>query len=196
MNGSPFTSPLRILPSAFNMSRWLPSACSLPATMPGVSEARITTAPAPSPNSTHVVRSFQSNMRDITSAPTTSAVLACPPRMYKSAVFIAYTKPPHTACMSNAALRFFIPSLSCRMQAVLGNTWSGVVVATITRSISSVSIPAAEIARRLACRARSLHISPSAAICRSSIPLRETIQSCEVSTIFSKSKLVNTFAGR
>jgi hypothetical protein len=46
--------------------------------MPGASEASSTTAPAPSPKSTQVPRSFQSRMRENTSAPTTSARLWLP----------------------------------------------------------------------------------------------------------------------
>jgi hypothetical protein len=42
--------------------------------MPGVSDASSTTAPAPSPNSTQVVRSSKSRMRENTSAPITSAL--------------------------------------------------------------------------------------------------------------------------
>ena len=45
---------------------------------PAVSEASSTTAPAPSPKSTQVPRSFQSRMRENTSAPTTSAHLCAP----------------------------------------------------------------------------------------------------------------------
>jgi hypothetical protein len=41
-----------------------PSACSSLARMPGVSLASSTTAPAPSPNSTQVVRSLKSRMRE------------------------------------------------------------------------------------------------------------------------------------
>ena len=39
----------------------------------GFAEASSTTAPAPSPKSTHVARSFMSITRDIVSAPMTSA---------------------------------------------------------------------------------------------------------------------------
>jgi len=46
------------------MLAWLPSACRWVDRMPGVSLAESTTAPAPSPNSTQVVRSFQSRMRE------------------------------------------------------------------------------------------------------------------------------------
>jgi len=45
---------------------------------PGRSLASSTTAPAPSPNNTHVVRSLKSKMREKTSAPTTKAHDAAP----------------------------------------------------------------------------------------------------------------------
>ncbi len=67
----------------------LPSACRSLARMPGVSEASSTTAPAPSPNSTQVVRSLKSRMRENTSAPITSAVLALPVRIIASATVSA-----------------------------------------------------------------------------------------------------------
>ena len=38
----------------------------------------MTVAPAPSPNSTQVVRSVKSSLRESTSAPTTSTVSDCP----------------------------------------------------------------------------------------------------------------------
>jgi hypothetical protein len=53
--------------------------------MPGVWLASSTTAPAPSPNSTQVVRSLKSSRRENTSVPTTSALLAAPVRIIESA---------------------------------------------------------------------------------------------------------------
>ncbi len=53
--------------------------------MPGVSLASSTTAPAPSPNSTQVVRSSKSSSRENTSEPMTSARLALPVRIIASA---------------------------------------------------------------------------------------------------------------
>ena len=58
--------------------------------------------PAPSPNSTQVVRSFQSRMREKVSAPITSARLCEPEARNLSAVATAKTKPAHTACRSKA----------------------------------------------------------------------------------------------
>jgi hypothetical protein len=49
-------------------------------------DADSTTAPAPSPNSTQVVRSLKSRMRENVSAPTTSAVRCWPLRMKLSAI--------------------------------------------------------------------------------------------------------------
>ncbi len=57
--------------------------------MPGVSDASSTTAPAPSPNSTQVVRSLKSRMRENTSAPITSALLAAPVLIMESAMVSA-----------------------------------------------------------------------------------------------------------
>jgi hypothetical protein len=51
--------------------------------------ASSTTAPAPSPNRTQVPRSFQSRMREKTSAPTTRAHLCEPERMNFSAMVSA-----------------------------------------------------------------------------------------------------------
>ena len=87
--------------------------------MPGRSPATSTTAPAPSPNSTQVPRSFQSMMRENTSAPTTSAHFAWPERTNWSAVASPYTKPLHTACTSKAG-QFFTPSFACSRHALLG----------------------------------------------------------------------------
>ena len=64
-------------------------------------------------------------------------------------------KPLHTACTSNTG-QFLMPSLACRMHAVLGKIMSGVVVATMMSPISCGAIPAASIALRLALSARSL----------------------------------------
>jgi hypothetical protein len=50
------------------------------------SPAFTTTAPAPSPNSTQVPRSFQSRMRENVSAPITSAEPAMPPLIMLSAI--------------------------------------------------------------------------------------------------------------
>ena len=69
---------------------------------PSLSTASSTTAPAPSPNSTQVVRSVQSSRREKVSAPITSARLCEPEARNLSAVATANTKPEHTACRSKA----------------------------------------------------------------------------------------------
>lgn len=79
-----------------------------------------------------------------------------PLRMKLSAVAMPYAKPEHTACTSNAAPLFLMPSLFCKRHAVLGNTKSGVDVATMMRSIDCGSMPAAAMAFCEAMSARSL----------------------------------------
>src|SRR5437879_5245125 len=63
----------------------------------GLESARSITAPAPSPNSTAVPRSFQSRIREYTSAPTMRAQRCWPDRIKLSAIASAYTKPLQTA---------------------------------------------------------------------------------------------------
>ena len=83
--GSPRTLPPDTLPGTHKISTCLPSACKSLDRMPGVSEASSTTAPAPSPNNTQVVRSLKSRMRLKTSAPITRARLAAPVWIMESA---------------------------------------------------------------------------------------------------------------
>ena len=87
-NGCPVMPPPDTFPAVLRMCSWLPSACSFAARMPGLSPAASTTAPAPSPNSTQVPRSFQSRIRENTSVPMTSAFVAIPLRIIASAVAI------------------------------------------------------------------------------------------------------------
>jgi len=101
----------------------------------------------------------------------------------------------HTACTSKAA-PWRIPSFFCSRQALDGKTMSGVEVASTMRSMSPGRSPAAASAWRQAASARSLVASPSAATCRSRMPVRETIHSSVVSTIDSRSRLVSVFSGR
>ena len=70
----------RSVPPAGMVRRFasLPSAASDEARTPGSSDGTMTVAPAPSPNSTQVVRSVKSSLRESTSAPTTSTVSDCP----------------------------------------------------------------------------------------------------------------------
>ena len=75
-----------------------------------------------------------------------------------------------------------MPSLCCRMQAVDGNTMSGVEVATMIRSMScGVAAGGLERAARAASSARSLQVTPASAKWRARMPVRSTIQSSEVS---------------
>jgi hypothetical protein len=70
-----------------------------------------------------------------------------------------------------------------------------VTVATITQPISAAVQPARSIASRAAANPISLVVSSSRAMCRSCIPVRETIHSSVVSRIFSKSAFVITRSG-
>ena len=72
---------------------------------------------------------------------------------------------------------------------------SPVTVATMMRSISLASTPANSSARRAAAAAMSEVVSPSAAMWRSLMPVRLTIQGPFVATIFSRSALVRIFKG-
>ena len=69
---------------------------------------------------------------------------------------------------------------------MLGSRKSGVSVPTTTRSMSAASIPAWARARWQATTHMSEVASSGAAKCRSQIPVRCTIHSCEVSTIWAK----------
>ena len=72
---------------------------------------------------------------------------------------------------------------------------SGVMVATMIRSISAAVTPAAAIARRAASSAMSEVVSAGPAIRRSRMPVRVVIHSSEVSTMRSRSALVITRSG-
>ena len=81
-------------------------------------------------------------------------------------------------------------------QAVLGYCISGVTVAQMMRSMSSAEMPAWSMA---ACAARtpmSDEAMSGSAMRRSLMPVRSTIQSLLVSTIFSRSAFVRTRSGR
>ncbi|KAG1531003.1 hypothetical protein G6F50_016953 [Rhizopus delemar] len=117
--------------------------------MPVSSSALSTTAPAPSPNSTQVVRSFQSTMRVNVSVPITSTCLQSPERMNLSATPNANTKPEQAALTSKAG-HPATPSLAWIRHAVEGKMRSGVVVPTTIMSSCEASIPAASRARNAA----------------------------------------------
>jgi hypothetical protein len=79
--------------------------------------------------------------------------------------------------------------------AVAGNGWSPVTVAQTTRSSSSGAILASSRAWRAAASANELVTCSGAAMRRSRMPVRWTIHSSDVSTIFSRSKLVSRRSG-
>ena len=83
-------------------------------------------------------------------------------------LLVATTTPdlvfPSTACIVQSKLGMTNGRPAFDLQAVLGNTRSGVVVAINSRSISSGTSPAASSAARAAWTARSLVNSPSAAM--------------------------------
>lgn len=110
--------------------------------MPGSSQASTTAAPAPSPVSTQVVRSLQSVISVILSAPMTRARMAEPARMAWSAVARAWVKPEQTTLMSITAGPPPMPSLAATRAAMLGERSIAVEVATRTRSMSSGVRPA------------------------------------------------------
>jgi hypothetical protein len=87
-------------------------------------------------------------------------------------------------------------SLACSRHAVLGNTKSGVEVATMTRSISSGLTAAACSAARLACSARSLEACDSSAIWRWTMPVRSRIHASLVSRCAANSSFFTTRGGR
>src|SRR6266581_4127497 len=93
------------------------------------SPARSTTAPAPSPNSTPVVRSPGSMMVLNASAPMTRTCSAAPDAIRPAATDSPYRKPVHTAETSKAG-RPVSPSRCATSGAVAGHGRSGVVVAS------------------------------------------------------------------
>src|SRR3954451_442560 len=104
-------------------------------------------------------------------------------------------KPLQAADMSKAGV-LFRPSDAATKQAVEGKTISGVIVATMIRSSSEAAMPAESSALRAAAVASDAVVSPSPAMRRSLIPVRWTIHSSLVSTIFDRSSLVSRFSGR
>ncbi len=119
-------------------------------------DASSTTAPAPSPNSTQVVRSLKSRMRENTSAPITRALLHGAGLDHR----VGHGQRIHEA----AADRLHVEGRATGdAQLVLqddrpltGKIMSGVDVATMIRSMSPAVRPAASRAWRAACSARSL----------------------------------------
>src|SRR5512143_2926992 len=87
------------------------------------------------------------------------------------------------------------PIFAWRKHAVDGNGMSGVSVPTTTISRSAGSTPASSSAIRAALSQRSEFAVPGSAMCRTLIPVRSVIQLSLVSTIFSRSRLANSFGG-
>mmetsp|Transcript_11139 Transcript_11139/g.29632 ORF Transcript_11139/g.29632 Transcript_11139/m.29632 type:complete len:389 (-) Transcript_11139:32-1198(-) len=178
--------------------KWQDPAPSLPISKPmrescSKSVARNTTAPAPSPKSTHVPLSAQSTHLERASAPITTAVDTVPPRKYCAAVMRAKTNPEQAAVRSNAtALSAPNPAAT---EVALPKRSSGVEVAKSTKSTSA----AATFARSKACCAAEMHMDPRVSLgvstWRRRMPVRWTIHSSLVSMICAKSSLETTAAG-
>src|SRR5581483_5817345 len=143
---------------------------------------------------TLVDRLVQSRIDDSTSPPTTSARCASPAAIIPWACAIAYTKPVQPAARSYAAASG-MPRRSASSAAVDGNAMSGVTVATTSRSIDAGSAPAISSARTQAGAERSDIASGPSASLRSRMPVRVTILSSDVSTIFERSSFVTTRSG-
>ena len=80
-----------------------PSLCSTTDSIPtDAFDASTTTAPAPSPKSTQVVRSLKFRNRESVSAPMTSAFCTVPDEIMPRAIPSAVTKEVHAASTSNA----------------------------------------------------------------------------------------------
>ena len=153
-----------------------------------------TTAPAPSPNSTQVPRSFQSRMREKVSAPITSARCAWPSadeivgdrqRIDEAGADRLHVEgDAPRACRARPGPRSRWP----------GKVWSGVAVAEHDAGRRRrPSTPACvQRLRAAACVARSEVSSPSAAMWRWRMPVRSPIHSSEVSTRCASSSLVTT----
>ena len=156
---------------------------------PGPSTASSTTAPEPSPNSTAVLRSSQSTMRDSESVPI-SSTLRAPMAIIPWAVMSPYTNPEHAALTSNAPQRR--PSSFWTVAAV--PHWvSGVVVAKTSASMSARSTPDMSSAARPDSVERPTVVPPT---WRSRMPVRSTIQSSDVAIICSRSLLVSVLGPR
>ena len=131
-----------------------------------------TTAPAPSPNNTHVFRSgpIQHAAHRLRADHQRRVDAA-------GADFVGRQRPAHRQSRNRPPLRscapaLAAPSISCTILAVLGKIYSGVDVATMIRS-TSLGTPSA--ARRAFCAARvasRVVVSPGSAMRRSLIPVR------------------------
>ena len=128
----------KVAPGICSNSAVPATVCSRDARMaePGRLDAPSTTAPAPSPNSTQVVRSSQSRTDDSRSAPMTQAWRYRPEESIAQATSKAYRKPVQAALRSKHAAPEGMPSFCWTRQAVAGMARSGVTVARMSRSTS------------------------------------------------------------
>mmetsp|Transcript_58163 Transcript_58163/g.138451 ORF Transcript_58163/g.138451 Transcript_58163/m.138451 type:complete len:209 (+) Transcript_58163:632-1258(+) len=152
-----------------------------------------TTAPAPSPKSTHVLLSDQSTHLLRASAPMITADFTAPLLKYCDAVTRAKTKPEHAAVRS-IPTACLAPSL-CAISVAVPNKSSGVEVARITSSTSSGSMPAESNACLAASTEMDARLSPAPTTHRRRMPVRCVIHSSLVSTISDKSSLLTTASG-
>src|SRR3990172_6479119 len=106
----------------------------------------------------------------------------------------AYMNPVQPAERSNAP-EFTAPSPSWIRQAVAGNVYSGVAVATTIKSISCGRTPALSSASLAAANPIEADVSFGLATRRSRMPVRVTIHSSLVSTVRERSALVTTLLG-
>ena len=164
--------------------------------VPGCSCASITTAPAPSPNSTQVPRSVQSRMREKVSAPITSARLYAPDlqqaiggrqRIDEAG---ADRLQVEGGAVGDAERRLHRDG--ARRKGVVGRR--GGEHDQVDRLRIDDARARAPRARRA--QPRSEVSSPAAAMWRSWMPVRCTIHSSEVSTLRARSALVRTWLGR
>ena len=101
-----------------------------------------TMAPAPSPNSTQVPRSFQSRMREKVSAPITSARRGDAVLDHAVGHRHARRRSPRTPPARRRRRPRVMPSAACTRVAVAGKVSSGVAVASTIRSRSAAFSPA------------------------------------------------------
>ena len=154
-----------------------------------------TTAPAPSANTAAVVRSSGSVIRDMKSAPITTAHCARPASIWPVPTASADRKPVHAAPMSNAPARA-APSSWATWGAAFGMTSSGVVVATSTRSTCSGATPARRSAAAAAFVAWVASRSSGSATWRERMPVRRTIHSSVTPIRGAMSAFGTTVSGR
>jgi len=128
-------------------------------------------APAPSPQKTQVLRSFQFAVRVIISAATTRIWLQASFRRYCWATFRANTNPEQAAVISKATA-WSAPNLAWSQFAPDGQWVSGVMVAIRIISKSLAVNPAALRACWAASRARSEVTVSASAILLSRMPVR------------------------